>query len=322
MAVDVRCCGGSAVLTFSLRRSQNLSYQPPQKITRRFITSAVLKRSPKRLKYSTPRFAKEDGLLYVKVDPAGSDSWKLDPMIELLKEGAVGVIPTDTVYALVCDLRNNSAIERLRRYVMFTLSSVTIATKPFGSLFSGLRFLFYLFRIKDIQPTKPLSILCRSFRDIDTYTTGFPQGNGQGLTNIFRAVKHCLPGPYTFILTASKELPKQCIRHGAQSKYASRKNVGVRIPDDPVCQAILEKIDEPLISTSVKSPKDNEWILDPVVIADVYGSEGLDFVVDAGMRIADPSTVVDMTGSSPQIIRHGKSIAGIGYELDISKSGA
>ncbi|XP_075491937.1 uncharacterized protein LOC142530044 isoform X4 [Primulina tabacum] len=275
MAVDVRCCGGSAVLTFSLRRSQNLSYQPPQKITRRFITSAVLKRSPKRLKYSTPRFAKEDGLLYVKVDPAGSDSWKLDPMIELLKEGAVGVIPTDTVYALVCDLRNNSAIERLRR-------------------------------IKDIQPTKPLSILCRSFRDIDTYTTGFPQGNGQGLTNIFRAVKHCLPGPYTFILTASKELPKQCIRHGAQSKYASRKNVGVRIPDDPVCQAILEKIDEPLISTSVKSPKDNEWILDPVVIADVYGSEGLDFVVDAGMRIADPSTVVDMTGSSPQIIRHGK----------------
>ncbi|XP_073305529.1 uncharacterized protein [Primulina huaijiensis] len=275
MAVDVRCCGGSAVLTFSFRRSQNLSYQPPQKITRRFITSAVLKRSPKRLKYSTPRFAKEDELLYVKVDPAGSDSWKLDPMIELLKEGAVGVIPTDTVYALVCDLRNNSAIERLRR-------------------------------IKDIQPTKPLSILCRSFRDIDTYTTGFPQGNGQGLTNIFRAVKHCLPGPYTFILTASKELPKQCIRHGAQSKYASRKNVGVRIPDDPVCQAILEKIDEPLISTSVKSPKDNEWILDPVVIADVYGPEGLDFVVDAGMRIADPSTVVDMTGSSPQIIRHGK----------------
>ncbi|XP_073305548.1 uncharacterized protein [Primulina huaijiensis] len=277
MAVDVRCCGGSAVLTFSFRRSQNLSYQPPQKITRRFITSAVLKRSPKRLKYSTPRFAKEDELLYVKVDPAGSDSWKLDPMIELLKEGAVGVIPTDTVYALVCDLRNNSAIERLRR-------------------------------IKDIQPTKPLSILCRSFRDIDTYTTGFPQGNGQGLTNIFRAVKHCLPGPYTFILTASKELPKQCIRHGAQSKYASRKNVGVRIPDDPVCQAILEKIDEPLISTSVKSPKDNEWILDPVVIADVYGPEGLDFVVDAGMRIADPSTVVDMTGSSPQIIRHGKVV--------------
>ncbi|XP_058187280.1 uncharacterized protein LOC131304166 isoform X2 [Rhododendron vialii] len=153
----------------------------------------------------------------------------------------------------------------------------------------------------------PLSILCRSFRDIDTYTTGFPCGNNQGGTDIFRAVKHCLPGPYTFILTASKELPKQCRRYGATaSKFAHRKNVGVRIPDDAVCLAILEKMDAPLISTSVRSPEENGWIIDPVVIADVYGPEGLDFVVDAGVRVADPSTVVDMTGSFPRIIRQGK----------------
>ncbi|XP_058187279.1 uncharacterized protein LOC131304166 isoform X1 [Rhododendron vialii] len=154
---------------------------------------------------------------------------------------------------------------------------------------------------------QPLSILCRSFRDIDTYTTGFPCGNNQGGTDIFRAVKHCLPGPYTFILTASKELPKQCRRYGATaSKFAHRKNVGVRIPDDAVCLAILEKMDAPLISTSVRSPEENGWIIDPVVIADVYGPEGLDFVVDAGVRVADPSTVVDMTGSFPRIIRQGK----------------
>ncbi|XP_016487015.1 uncharacterized protein LOC107807195 isoform X1 [Nicotiana tabacum] len=247
---------------------------PPQ--TRRFQPLAVVKRSPKRLKYSAPRFTKEDGLLYVQVDPIGSDSWKLDPVVELLKGGAVGVIPTDTLYAMVCDLSSHSAIERLRR-------------------------------IKEIEPSKPLSIICRSFRDIDTYTTGFPSGNGQGLTDIFRAVKHFLPGPYTFILTASKQLPKQCTRYGtAASRYISRKNVGVRIPDDPVCQAILEKMDGPLISTSVKSPEENEWILDPVIIADVYGPEGLDFVVDAGLRVADPSTVVDMTASSPRLIRQGK----------------
>ncbi|KAJ8566898.1 hypothetical protein K7X08_019106 [Anisodus acutangulus] len=193
---------------------------PPQ--TRRFQPLAVVKRSPKRLKYSAPRLTKEDGLLYVQVDQLGSDSWKLDPVVELLKGGAVGVIPTDTLYAIVCDLNSHSAIERLRR-------------------------------IKEIEPSKPLSIICRSFRDIDTYTTGFPRGNDQGVTDIFRAVKHCLPGPYTFVLTASKQLPKQCTRYGtAASKYVSRKNVGVRIPDDPVCQAILEKLDEPLISTSVK----------------------------------------------------------------------
>ncbi|KAK6128275.1 hypothetical protein DH2020_037988 [Rehmannia glutinosa] len=283
MAVELRRFGGAAAAPLSFRRSLNpyscrMSFQFPPNVSRRFIALAVVKRSPKRLKYSSPRFTKEDGLLYVEVDPYGTDSWKLDPIVELLKEGAVGVIPTDTVYAIVCDLRNNSAIERLRR-------------------------------IKDVEPSKASCkiILCRTFKDIDMYTTGFPRGNGDGLKNIFRAVKHCLPGPYTFILTASKELPKQCVRYGTtSSKYASIKNVGVRIPDDAVCKAILEKMDAPLISTSVKSPKENEWILDPVIIADVYGKEGLDFVVAAGTRFADPSTVVDMTGSSPIIIRQGK----------------
>uniref|UniRef100_A0A166G0Y8 Threonylcarbamoyl-AMP synthase n=1 Tax=Daucus carota subsp. sativus TaxID=79200 RepID=A0A166G0Y8_DAUCS len=164
-------------------------------------------------------------------------------------------------------------------------------------------------RLKYSSPsfTKPLSTLCRSFQDIDTYTTGFPRGGGQGLSNIFRAVKQCLPGPYTFILTASKSLPKSCTRYGTTtSKLLSRKNVGVRIPDDAVCQAILEKMSAPLLSTSVRSPKENEWIIDPVVIADVYGPEGLDFVVDAGVRMAEPSTVVDMTASYPRIIRQGK----------------
>ncbi|XP_011007438.1 PREDICTED: uncharacterized protein LOC105113108 isoform X2 [Populus euphratica] len=222
------------------------------------VLSMAIKRSPKRLKYSAPRFTKEDGLLYVEADELGSDTWKLEPVIELLKQGAVGVIPTDTV-------------------------------------------------IKNIEPSKPLSILCHSLRDIDIYTTGFPRGDGQGHADIFRAVKHCLPGPYTFILTASKELPKQCVRYGTTTaKYASRKNVGIRMPDDAICQAILEKMDAPLISTSVRSPKENEWMIDPVVIADIYGPEGLDFVVNGGIRVADPSTVVDMTGSSPKVIRQGK----------------
>ncbi|KAJ6314863.1 hypothetical protein OIU78_018364 [Salix suchowensis] len=240
------------------------------------VLSMAIKRSPKRLKYSAPRFTKEGGMLYVEVDELGADTWKLEPVIELLKQGAVGVIPTDTVYAIVCDSKSNSAIERLRR-------------------------------IKNIEPSKPLSILCCSLRDIDTYTTGFPSGDGQGHADIFRAVKHCLPGPYTFILTASKELPKQCVRYGTKTaKYASRKKVGVRMPDDAICQAILEKINAPLISTSVRSPKENEWMVDPVVIADIYGPEGLDFIVDGGIRVADPSTVVDMTGSYPKITRLGK----------------
>ncbi|KAM7267449.1 hypothetical protein ACFE04_009615 [Oxalis oulophora] len=229
---------------------------------RQRVLAMTVKRSPKRLKYAAPRFTKEDGLLYVEADPSGGDSWKLDSVIELLKQGAVGVIPTDTVYAIVCDPRSHSAVERLRR-------------------------------IKNIDSLKPLSMLCHSFRDIDTYTMGFPRGDGLGHANIFRAVKQCLPGP--------------CVRSGTSTaKYATRKHVGVRMPDDAICQVILEKLDVPLISTSVKSPKENEWIIDPVVIADVYGPEGLDFVVDGGLRIADPSTVVDMTGAYPKVLRQGK----------------
>ncbi|KAH0460796.1 hypothetical protein IEQ34_008371 [Dendrobium chrysotoxum] len=178
------------------------------------------------------------------------------------------------MYAIVCDLRNYSSIERLRSDHCILI--------------------------------QPLSILCRSLQDIDIYTTGFPRGNAYGQTNIFRAVKHCLPGPYTFILPASKELPKQCIRSGPSAKYTSRKHVGVRIPDDIICQTILKNLDAPLISTSVKCPAENQWMIDPVMIADIYEPEGLDFLVDGGVRVADPSTVVDMTISPPTIIRLGK----------------
>ncbi|XP_059452556.1 uncharacterized protein LOC132183173 [Corylus avellana] len=282
MALQAKLYGQNAAVSFSLWSPRvppipgrvSLDFPKTQRVLR--VLSMAVKRSPKRLKYSAPRFTKEGGLLYVEADSSGADSWKLDPVVDLLKQGAVGVIPTDTVYAIVCDLKSHSAIERLRR-------------------------------IKNIEASKPLSILCHTFRDIDTYTTGFPHGDGQGHTNIFRAVKHCLPGPYTFILTASKELPKQCIRYGtAASKYAARKNVGVRMPDDAICQAILEKMGAPLISTSVKCPKENEWMIDPIVIADMYGPEGLDFVVDGGVRVADPSTIVDMTVIPPKMIRQGK----------------
>ncbi|XP_062196749.1 uncharacterized protein LOC133899719 isoform X3 [Phragmites australis] len=141
-------------------------------------------------------------MLRVKVEPSGEDFWKLDPVIDLIKHGAVGVIPTDTV-------------------------------------------------LKGIGDSKPLSILCHSLRDIDTYTIGFPQGTNQGQANIFRAVKHAIPGPYTFILPATKQFPKQCIKHGLSTRYAKRRQVGVRIPDNPICQAILQNLDEPLICTRV-----------------------------------------------------------------------
>ncbi|KAG8048060.1 hypothetical protein GUJ93_ZPchr0008g12698 [Zizania palustris] len=193
---------------------------PPRRVSSSAVIVALHKRNPKRLKYASQRqFTRGDaGMLRVQVEPSGEDFWKLEPVIDLINRGAVGIIPTDTVYSIVCDLSNNDSVERLRR-------------------------------IKGIGDSKPLSILCRSLRDIDTYTTGFPRGTNQGQANIFRAVKRAIPGPYTFILPATKQLPKQCIRHGSSTRYAKRKQVGVRLPDDSICEAILQSLDEPLICT-------------------------------------------------------------------------
>ncbi|CAI7929175.1 unnamed protein product [Closterium sp. NIES-54] len=170
------------------------------------------------------------------------------------------------------------------------------------------------FDIKQLDPKKPLSILCRNFQDIDTYTLGFPRGNGHGQTNIFRAARQCLPGPYTFILKASKAMPKQCTTFGgsAVAHCAPRKSVGVRMPLDPVCHALLELLDDPLLCTSATKSSDERWLLDPSVVGLTYrsedGSEGVDFIVDGGARMPEPSTVVDMTGDSPVLLRRGQFV--------------
>eukprot|EP00850_Spirogloea_muscicola_P015036 SM000112S23978 [mRNA] locus=s112:105602:107319:+ [translate_table: standard] len=162
---------------------------------------------------------------------------------------------------------------------------------------------------------KPLSILCRSFQDIDTYTMGFPRGNSHGQSNSFRAARQCLPGPYTFILKASKELPKQCTTFGgsAASHCVPRKSVGVRMPDDAICQALLSRLDEPLLCTSVKHDETSPWMIDPAAMAaSTHGSpdgkEPVDFVVDGGVRVAEPSTVIDMTGDKAVDLRRGKGV--------------
>ncbi|KAL0729896.1 hypothetical protein Bca4012_025989 [Brassica carinata] len=180
----------------------------------------------------------------------------------------------------------------------------------FNSLDLGFRLLAYRCDLSFVlSPTYDLEFLVANFDFVKWEIEPFCLLRVFNIVGVLvrKAVKQCLPGPYTFILTASKELPKQCVGYGTTNvKYASRKNVGVRISDDAVCQAILQAIDAPLICTSVKGPKENEWMIDPTAIGDIYGPEGLDFVVDGGVRVAEPSTIVDMTGPYPKLIREGK----------------
>ncbi|GMH32545.1 hypothetical protein BSKO_00379 [Bryopsis sp. KO-2023] len=233
-------------------------------------------RAAKRYKYSSRATLEAHQPVFVSVKPDGSDSWRLDPIAELLRNGGVGIIPTDTLPAVVCDSGNKDAVEKL-------------------------------YEIKEMNPKKPLSILVGGFSHIGTYTLGFPASNEPGVRDTFTVAKQVLPGPYTFILPASKQLPKQCVDYES-GKSKQRRSVGVRWANDPICQAILEMLERPLLCSSMHiEGQDGEAfeLPDAMSLMEYYSLSGIDFMVDAGKRVAVESTIVDMTGRAPVVIREG-----------------
>lgn len=233
-------------------------------------------RNTKRLQYSTgKRVVKAPQLVTVERD--GSDTWRLEPIVETLRKGGVGIVPTDSLPAFVCDLQNRDAVLKM-------------------------------YAIKGMDEKKPLSILCRNLADVSHYTTGFPISNVPGEPNWFNVMRRLLPGPYTIILPATKNLPSQCI-DALKGKTIHRKSVGVRLPDCPVCQALLDGFGSALLCTSVHV---EDKLADEIALPDVgslmeaYGNRGIDFIVDSGPQLAVQSTVVDMTGAEPVVVRYGK----------------
>lgn len=213
----------------------------------------------------------------------------MDRVAAAIKSGAVGAIPTDTKYAFVADLTNPEAVQKL-------------------------------YDIKNCGYNKPLSILCRGFADIDAYTTGFPRNAKPGATLPFKLAKSCLPGPYTFILPASKDLPKVCLADTSTKDRAkqckSRKTVGVRIPDCDVTRALLDLLDAPLMCSTVPECDD-----EPAVIYDTYLPRGLGFIIDIGdRRMSAASTVVDLSTGEPRVLRRGAGDPDIWASVDEEES--
>lgn len=228
---------------------------------------------------STTRGDKREAAL-INVMPDASDAWRLGEVVSMLTDGYVGIIPTDSSPALVCDLESKGAVE-------------------------------LLYSLKRAAPSKQMSILCRNFADVSKYTLGFPVSNAPGKPDFFRIAKQILPGPYTLILQASKQLPKQ-ITNFESGRSKHRLTVGVRLPDDAVCQAILQQLDKPLLCSSVHASVEQEGgndTLEAAVLADMYGPQGLGFVVDVGPRPVDISTVIDLSGHEPVLVRLGKGDA-------------
>eukprot|EP00798_Chlamydomonas_sp_ICE-L_P017042 gene17042-23334_t len=193
----------------------------------------------------------------IPIELDGSDMWRLGAVVDLIADGKVGIIPTDTLPAIVCDLENRDAVIKL-------------------------------YTIKDLDPKKPLSILVHSFKEIQHYTAGFPASNEPGQPNWFNVMRRLLPGP---------------------GKKVHRKAVGVRMPDSAICQDILQAVGRPLLCTSVHVPEhmdDTTEVPDVGSMLELYENKGIDFIVDVGRHFATCSTVVDMTGSVPEVTRVGK----------------
>ena len=180
----------------------------------------------------------------------------VDRIVEALHRGGVIIYPTDTVYGLGCDIFNRKAINRI-------------------------------YQIKQAPAGKPLSFVCADLKDLAQYAKNISNAS-------YRMMKRLLPGPYTFILEASRDVPKFMI--------GKRRTVGIRVPDNPICLDIVRALGRPVLSTSVAASGDGSDLNDADSIASRYGKV-VDVIVDGGVIVSEPSTVVDLTGEEPEILR-------------------
>ena len=182
----------------------------------------------------------------------------ISTIVNVLSKGGVIIYPTDTIYGLGCDIFQHKAIERICQ-------------------------------IKNIDPQKAqLSFVCYDLSDLSRYTKSIS-------TPIYRMLKHYLPGPYTFILPASKEVPKIL-----QSK---KNTIGLRIPDNLIARTIVKELGHPILSTTLPGIMVEEFT-NPELMHDNF-NKLVDVVADGGIGGIVPSTVVDCTGDEPVLIRQG-----------------
>ncbi len=185
------------------------------------------------------------------------ERWKsVAKAVETFRKGGVVVYPTDTVYGMGCDLLNKKALEQV-------------------------------YHIKQLPRQKPLSIICADLTQVAEYA--------QVSNAAFKLLKRLLPGPYTFILQATKLVPKVML--------SKQHTVGIRVPDHPVCLDLVRGLGNPIVNTSASSQLD-EVVSDPEVIEREFHL--VDLMLTEGWLESDPSTVIDLTGDEPVILREGK----------------
>ena len=193
-----------------------------------------------------------------KIDDYNLDKKQIVQAAEILTKGGVIVYPTDTIYGLAADILNRDAVSRI-------------------------------FKIKKVSKQKLLSFIFSDFKEIANWAF-IPN-------NAYRLMRRVLPGKYTFILPASKEVPKSIIH------LQKRRTVGIRVPDSLIARSLVECLGRPMLSTSVPKGRD-DFFTNPLEIAEKFKHD-VDLILDKGITPNIPSTVVDFTVNPPEIIREG-----------------
>ncbi|GAB4250559.1 MULTISPECIES: L-threonylcarbamoyladenylate synthase [Deferrisoma] len=203
----------------------------------------------------------------LSVHPVTPQTRHIRRAAEVLRDDGVIVYPTDTVYGLGCDITSKHAVERIMR-------------------------------IKGRDPKKPMSFVCADLTHISRYAR---------VSNFaYRILKRFLPGPYTFVLEASREVPRLLL--------TKQKTVGIRIPDHPVCLELVKELGNPILSTSANLSGD-EPLNDPAEIQRVLGGQ-VDLILECGVLPRVPSTVVSLVGDRVEVLREGAGDATFFRELE------
>ena len=199
--------------------------------------------------------------MILEINPDNIDIRTINQVVEVLKKGGLVIFPTDSVYAIGCDLYNKKALEKLAK-------------------------------LKDVKLNKAnFSIICTGMSDLSKYVKQIERP-------IFKLLNTTLPGPFTFILPATSEIPKLF--------DSNRKDIGIRIPNNPIIIAIAEKLGNPMAVTSLHDHEDEimEYFSDPNAIYERLDEE-VDLIIDGGYGNLKGSTIIDCTDGSPILVREG-----------------
>lgn len=196
---------------------------------------------------------------YLEIHPENPQRRLVQQAVNQIRQGGVVVFPTDSSYAIGCSLDNKNAVERIRR-------------------------------IRQLDKKHNFTLVCRDLSEISHYAL---------VDNIsYRLLKSLTPGAYTFILKATREVPRRLM-------HPKRKTIGIRVPDHIVTQTLLQELNEPLMSSTLMLPGDDMPMTDPYQIR-LFLENQVDLIIDGGFCGHESTTVVDLMNETPEVLREGK----------------